>query len=1139
MMMSKFEKLTYERRGATAQACGQLYESKVLALVYFRLIQQFKANKIRWFYIGTNVSGVGNFDDVVIRIIHNDGSIEFIFVQAKHRQNLTSYVTFSTINEVKGEFSLYANFKSYLDLQRKFISPGNDEFFKVDGNLKVKIKFILFSSVLVQILHPDKDKCEECVADVTDVLRTVDDGKIINFKKYSSDLSSNIVAKLVEQSKQQLTDMYGENTETFKRTAEDFLERFWFYSGQAKQDKVGEILQQEIFSADKICNDQLLFDEFHLNLQNYWIDDQKNVMFLDPNFDVLEQTKNFITLCNLSQMFVTKVDQPGLEFRNDSISADLMQILQNDGEGVFNTFSKVPWLTGMKFAQYINKTGLKSYCFVNLETVGRNFDVYSAFDKANQFDKLIVVCNGTNDCTPGNLSTKKVIIVSNRIKPNSIPDSRINLDDLSYDSQRCLLDRMEITCRGNTMKLIDVLGSDDFCHNLKRSIDSGILFKFINNEPIEILLTKRCNVLKEVKCFIKREIIQQRIDKSKLIDYCKDYPHLICKVEKFERNLRQRALVVISETRHLFLQFCQHYEDRTVHWVSETNNGLIWQESYGQISDEDDDDDFIVRPGQPESLPSLKDILFKTTVEVGSVNDLERRVTILAAEPGSGKSTLMTKFVEDFSQRKAVSIIRINLLEYYSYFKEIKGKTINLQTALQFLLQNGFQTQCSVQLGTQENLSIFPCNVESLCGLTLLKTAIFVSLYNGKNLSVLVDGFDEIWPKYGTEVLSFLNALKNSHIRKLVVTTRSNSAQTELQKRLNESIQSLEPFNENQVQEYFLKRWGTSSDITNFEKVEIFVAALISYFSKVVSNNSNFLGIPLQADMVATCYEESFQLFCNDQTDKPASAYIEHEKLDLVSLYDKFYDIKRQIYLKDKCGINPDHPYFEDHDNSVEFEAKHRRFALVTLFGENSLEKLLSPQERSKYLNDLKHSNEKEGIVWELINGKPLFVHLSYAECYAAKVVFEKIISLSFNEFTSFWSTFIAQNLIAIDRQQICKFIQTLALRSSPEISNLPSIALYILETSSTFDLDKLSFQYLLAFVERAMPIGNCSQNVMKFLQKHDEQKKMRFFTAFVKMHYFHLVRLFRTLVKNTYLEHRVNFLIRAEWKDFNRISSG
>ncbi|KAL1377738.1 hypothetical protein pipiens_016055 [Culex pipiens pipiens] len=74
---------SYKRRPGTASIAGQLYESKLMALVLLRL----KECNCK-FWLGSNVDGIGHFDDLVIRYYCDDLQEDIIvFVQAKHRDD--------------------------------------------------------------------------------------------------------------------------------------------------------------------------------------------------------------------------------------------------------------------------------------------------------------------------------------------------------------------------------------------------------------------------------------------------------------------------------------------------------------------------------------------------------------------------------------------------------------------------------------------------------------------------------------------------------------------------------------------------------------------------------------------------------------------------------------------------------------------------------------------------------------------------------------------------------------------------------------------------------------------------------------------------------------------------------------------
>uniref|UniRef100_A0A1S4KFV5 Uncharacterized protein n=2 Tax=Culex quinquefasciatus TaxID=7176 RepID=A0A1S4KFV5_CULQU len=72
---------TYSKRKGTTSIRGQLYETKLLALVLFRALHR---DDITSFNLATNVDDAGAFDDIVMRYTVN-GTDKCIYLQAKHK----------------------------------------------------------------------------------------------------------------------------------------------------------------------------------------------------------------------------------------------------------------------------------------------------------------------------------------------------------------------------------------------------------------------------------------------------------------------------------------------------------------------------------------------------------------------------------------------------------------------------------------------------------------------------------------------------------------------------------------------------------------------------------------------------------------------------------------------------------------------------------------------------------------------------------------------------------------------------------------------------------------------------------------------------------------------------------------------
>ena len=109
----------YEKRSGTSGISGQLYETKLSCLILFRALNN---KQITQFYLGTNVKGIGDFDDVVFRYdVIDQSQSKIIFLQAKHKENINKdQLCYEKIFHESGDFSLYKYFESYLNIKEKF-----------------------------------------------------------------------------------------------------------------------------------------------------------------------------------------------------------------------------------------------------------------------------------------------------------------------------------------------------------------------------------------------------------------------------------------------------------------------------------------------------------------------------------------------------------------------------------------------------------------------------------------------------------------------------------------------------------------------------------------------------------------------------------------------------------------------------------------------------------------------------------------------------------------------------------------------------------------------------------------------------------------------------------------------------------
>ncbi|KAJ8704034.1 hypothetical protein PYW07_013328 [Mythimna separata] len=111
----------YKKRAGTSGIQGQLYETKLISLIYFRLTH---GDSVEQFSLATNRDDIGEFDDVCfIANIKGFDKPLAVFLQAKHREN-DKLLTFTS------ETDLAKYFSSYLKIRRAFEPSGKDMIFE-------------------------------------------------------------------------------------------------------------------------------------------------------------------------------------------------------------------------------------------------------------------------------------------------------------------------------------------------------------------------------------------------------------------------------------------------------------------------------------------------------------------------------------------------------------------------------------------------------------------------------------------------------------------------------------------------------------------------------------------------------------------------------------------------------------------------------------------------------------------------------------------------------------------------------------------------------------------------------------------------------------------------------------------------
>ncbi|GAB6025339.1 hypothetical protein CHUAL_010749 [Chamberlinius hualienensis] len=351
---------------------------------------------------------------------------------------------------------------------------------------------------------------------------------------------------------------------------------------------------------------------------------------------------------------------------------------------------------------------------------------------------------------------------------------------------------------------------------------------------------------------------------------------------------------------------------------------------------------------------------------------------LISGKAGMGKSTvLMDTLVHEFTKNNLKNFtnlwyIKIDLVLYKSCFKEMKS-CHTVEKFVNFFVDKLLAFEKETRLKTEFERK-------------LLKHF----LQNKQNVILMFDGFDEISPNYQNVVIDLLLTLKSTKVRQIWITTRSHMT-NDLEKKFNiKSVKLLKISEQNQINlmtEYWIKQ-GTDSD-----RLQLFAKILIKNFSKLIEDpRLEFTGIPLQTRMLADAF-----------TDK-ASEFSSSNKIELelgenlFQLYDKFFKIKFAIRNGDNTHSKKymDIPSIEHNVamKNIEISSLENSLieisAILTIFPTDYI-KLLPDAKDTTFIEGLVKQRKNIGLISEVVNNQPVFIHKSYTEYFTAKYLINSV----------------------------------------------------------------------------------------------------------------------------------------------------
>ncbi|XP_042911828.1 uncharacterized protein [Parasteatoda tepidariorum] len=505
-------------------------------------------------------------------------------------------------------------------------------------------------------------------------------------------------------------------------------------------------------------------------------------------------------------------------------------------------------------------------------------------------------------------------------------DSGVTFVDLTNDSQKRLL-KKTIFFQG----LFTELGSL-ITDKTKHLVDEETLSKLINNEMI--VIGKRLPDLGDIEnYYIERHFYQCKdgkyIQKESKIHVTYD--------DQIETSIlkQDQDILLISETGKEFEKLCTEYENRNIHWVREIDDRYLWHKTRGEKA-------------------------FLEEYCSSACSDIDGRVVIISSVSGAGKSTVLTKIARKMKIiNSSLWVMRINLNDY-------TGKLANVDF-------------------DNDKDQIFKFIVD-IAGLkTHLEGELFRHGLNAGKVAFFLDGFDEIVPDYKGNIIELLKTLQDSNTENhLWITTRphmKNELEVTL-KVLSYSLKSLSRDDQVMFIRKYLRNILGHSITENFEYYAN--KLLDSVLQPVSDENNEFTGIPLHIKMLVEAFQEEFHT-SHQLSKKTKSTF--SKQLHLTSLYKAFVVSKFRRDLTDKKILDLTKPWSLYKIHFASFIKKYSLLALSALFMKKDLKKFLDEEELTEmkdYKKEVQEGDENWGFISHIVDEKPIFIHYSFSEYFAA-----------------------------------------------------------------------------------------------------------------------------------------------------------
>jgi ankyrin repeat protein len=915
------------------------------------------------FELFCNRDDAGNFDDIV----YTAGGQRY-FIQLKHAERPDK----NKLTKKDLKKLLPKCFEYYCKIKQ------NDTFKDIPVE---NSQFIIYTN---KELTPELQQHERTQTEVDILFKTCEKGEIFSFspdKKKQTDVYT-LLENALKKSK--------DSPESCNRTmVNEFLNKLIMVTGQKGRRELDELIDEGIRKHDVANVDNDVYKTELLGFKTQvekWCRDGKEQMTETMFRNWLQDAKTKAcapVVRSLFKSFTKNFVGTGMAFSDSEVLR--LQAKLPDKRAVHLKSDALP-LCSILLLDCLHT----SKCiFVTFESLQSNKNMLLHAWLGGHWEWLIVFCDSAvqqsdfsdtcikiSDIIQCASSNKPVIILtSNTVQEirEFVPiEHKFNFEQLSKQSQEIALHKTidfqgcEVTMRsvlqrhGNVQHVLGPeLVTDLITEGTAVNIGSRLQVNegFYAPRELERYIWLHSNILQNSNDIfavsgIKEEDLLKTVPSGKSVEYWVE----VINSTDFTQDMSSRIFLLSDEDgKNSFLAICKKLEGNTLHWVEFKDGDLLWKMSRGST---DSLLDYIDDDKTRADKKIIREWLKSGSCEFNEdlIRDLGERTVLLIAKPGMGKSSTTTQVAWHTKLADPTSwVVRINWNDHTTKLQEIDAETLNFDSLVEFL--------CS---------AAFPKSKYTDIERILLKQALQCS----GNVTVLMDGFDEISPMHADKAAVILFELIKTKVKRVWVTSRPVQKER-LEKELSVIAFSLKRLSRESQKEMLRNLWMYQAD-ENENELNNF---LLSVNRSV--HDENFTGSPLYIRMIATIHEMDRETFLN-------SVYWFWPEIDLVKLYEVSVENTLRTYLREKLKANISNCSFQyilEYLNQKCLE-DFEKCALVAILPPSMLQSLHLKnveEEIKPFLDYVQVGKDKIGIVMNVVDGKPQFLHRTFAEYLTAR----------------------------------------------------------------------------------------------------------------------------------------------------------